>query len=462
MTDTQPKIILLSFLALMFFNVTAGDTPNAYTYFSLTNNVTDITFPIMVKTDPGVSSDVFWSNQFSFSNGQTSYIGMQRNGGGESQILWSVWNVSQYKQDGSQTSWCQKFGGEGTGISCRILYNWSEGHVYNFHIYKAPTVGWYSASFDDIDVAGKLIKRIKLGSIKINSDSIQEESIGWVEYFEWNSPRSRCGTHPYSQALFMKPYGHNAEGKIITARITGQKASTNCNASVEAVKNGGLETLGIGNSIRTQVSSEKFKNFCISSTTVLSDNAPVNLVVCKRNVNDLDQALSYGSKNKLYFAYNYCLDAQEDGQIVVRTCRKTPDQQWTLDSKGRITNVLYNKNIEARNNSLVLAKTENKPAQIFDIGHLSHRYKDGLFDKVTVINKGGYVLAVSYYGLDDNGNIVSKYISFPVLQKRDLIVSNDSKINLWAILGKSTSLIAKSGTITCYGTTIIGFKCVYN
>jgi len=355
-----------------------GQTPGTYTSFILPSEVKDITFPIKIEVDPGVSSDTFWSNQFAFDNNHTAYIGMQRDGGNKSIFLWSVWGVSDYRQDGSLGSWCQRHTEDQGGISCRISYPWAANHTYLFHVFPSSPQGWYSASIDDIDGQGNKITTLNLGSIKIGASGISSETIGWVEYFEWNNNRTVCRDNPYSQALFYYPYGHDAHGNKIHAKISGHSLSGTCQSMAKSstVGDGGLERLAIGNSTRHQIHLKDNKTLCIDSNGGLIENTSIQLYHCKKNTDDLNQALTYSADDTLHFTYDYCLAVLPNHQVIVRTCQSAPEFKWELDPDGHIINEKYHLSINGYTSSpLYLSKTANVSNQLFDTTALRKRYK---------------------------------------------------------------------------------------
>ncbi|MET8517022.1 DUF3472 domain-containing protein [Streptomyces sp. NPDC005077] len=112
-----------------------GTTPGTYTNYSFSGApvLTEVTWSTTVLHDPGYTANVFWSHQFGFNQGNGAYLGMQSNGGSSRVLLFSVWDVSEATA-GSTGSWCQSFGGEGEGMSCRMNLDWTAGHTYSFKV----------------------------------------------------------------------------------------------------------------------------------------------------------------------------------------------------------------------------------------------------------------------------------------------------------------------------------------
>ncbi|GAX77224.1 hypothetical protein CEUSTIGMA_g4670.t1 [Chlamydomonas eustigma] len=98
-----------------------------------------------VTLDPGASSSYYWSLYTFFSanvpvsgvslpNDAGAYMGLQTNGNHKS-IIFSVWNGVEGTPNtspagkalnhatGTMTSYCDSFGGEGTGYHCFYIYN---------------------------------------------------------------------------------------------------------------------------------------------------------------------------------------------------------------------------------------------------------------------------------------------------------------------------------------------------
>lgn len=291
----------------------AGDTPGSYSNFSFdgVTGLSDVAYTITVQQDPGAQSQVYWSNQVSFTNGRGGYAGMQTNAGPDRLFLFSVWDTTEYRV-GSAGSFCQRFGGEGEGISCRMWHTWTAGHSYRFH-YRAEGSGWIGLTVTDTTSGTSF----KLGSILVGADRLSPGSVSWVEYYRWSDSRSSCASEPYSRARFEAPTGNDG---TLRARITSTSEST-CQDMV-TVTNGGdhsVHTNGIGNSVMGPLTG-------IAGKCADVDGAAVILHTCHGGA---DQAwvLAYDGtiRSKLFT----CLDAST-GQAASATCTGAAGQKWTV------------------------------------------------------------------------------------------------------------------------------------
>ncbi|MEV4166319.1 DUF3472 domain-containing protein [Nonomuraea dietziae] len=102
----------------------------------------------------------------------------------------------------SHGSWCETFGGEGEGMSCRIWHTWTPGQTYRFH-YRAEGGGWWGMTVTNTSTNAQF----KLGSIRVGADTMSPGSVSWAEYYRWSDPRSSCATEPYSRARITAPVG---------------------------------------------------------------------------------------------------------------------------------------------------------------------------------------------------------------------------------------------------------------
>ncbi|MCA9773474.1 MAG: DUF3472 domain-containing protein [Myxococcales bacterium] len=163
---------------------------------------------LTIEADPGTAAALFWSHQFHFQGGDGGYIGLQTSGniGGVpvgKMALVSIWQALGGLA-GSPGSVCQTFGGEGTGWSCRIPYDWQEGRTYRLRLWEyccAETPGaaeWWTGSVTDLTTGVETI----LGRIQVPGgwDWIDGVNSGtWVEYY---GSVPTCDDIPYSVGRF--------------------------------------------------------------------------------------------------------------------------------------------------------------------------------------------------------------------------------------------------------------------
>ncbi len=278
-----------------------GTTPGTYTNYSFsgTPTLTDVTWSTTVLHDPGHTANVFWSHQFGFNVGDGAYVGMQTNGGSSRTFLFSVWGVTQATV-GSSGSWCQDFGGEGTGMSCRMNQEWTAGHTYTYTV-AAEGGGWFGATVKDTTTGTSF----KLGSILTPATAIATGGmVDWTEYFESNDTRATCYDQPFSDARFGLP---TANGGTVTASVSGTSNNGNACASMtrtDVVSGGTVQNLATGNSVRGPITGLGSK--CVDPYAGISDGTSADLYQCSGNAN---QAFVRGADGSLRLPSNYCLTA---------------------------------------------------------------------------------------------------------------------------------------------------------
>ncbi|WP_406283257.1 ricin-type beta-trefoil lectin domain protein [Streptomyces sp. NBC_00209] len=310
-----------------------GTTPGTYTRYSFAGEpkLTEVTWSTTVLHDPGYRANVFWSHQFGFDKGNGAYVGMQSNGGSKRTLLFSVWDVSEAKP-GSAGSWCQGFGGEGEGMSCRLHLDWTAGHRYTFRI-AAEGDGWFGATVTDTATS----TAYRLGSIKTPATVISPTGmVDWTEYFEWNDSRATCYDQPFSDARFGVPTGNGG-------KVTGAVASTTNNGNAcapmtrtDTAKRATVQNLGVGNSVRGAVEGPGGR--CLTSEDGVKDGAVAGLRACK---NAKNQSWVRAADGSLRLPSDYCLST-EGALVGVKDCAGTgaggavtdAARQWTYDDSA--------------------------------------------------------------------------------------------------------------------------------
>ncbi|RLU86347.1 hypothetical protein CTZ27_25615 [Streptomyces griseocarneus] len=310
----------------------ASDTPGTYTNYSFpggAKGLSDVTFRTTVTKDPGRAANVFWSHQFGFTKGNGAYTGMQANGPGEKRMfLFSVWDATEAKP-GSAGSYCVDFGGEGEGKSCRITYDWQQGHTYRTRVAHEGN-RWFGVTVTDETTGGSF----KLGSIRAASDRISPDGmVDWTEYFEWSDSRASCSDQPYSQARFGLPEADNGKVK---AKISGTSASRSCpNASrIDVNSTGSVQSNAMGNSVRGPVTEPGGKAVTGTSGTV---GRPA--VLARPTGNDNQQWVLGKDKALHLMKSGMCLDVAEGGTrngtpVLVYDCTGGANQQWVRSGSG--------------------------------------------------------------------------------------------------------------------------------
>ncbi|MFJ3089426.1 ricin-type beta-trefoil lectin domain protein [Streptomyces sp. NPDC086838] len=314
-----------------------GTTPGTYTDYSFSGApvLTDVTWSTTVQHDPGYRANVFWSHQFGFDKGNGAYLGMQSNGGSKRTLLFSVWDVSEAKA-GSTGSWCQSFGGEGEGMSCRMNLDWTAGHRYTFTV-AAEGDGWFGATVADTATGASY----KLGTIKTPASAISPSGmVDWTEYFEWNDPRATCYDQPFSDARFGVPTGN---GGTVTASVSSTSNSGNACASMtrtDVSAGATVQNLAVGNSVRGAVTGQDGK--CLDALGGVADGVAADLYRCSGGAN---QAWVRAADGSLRLPSDYCLTADGTGNgaaVRVRDCAGTGTggavtdaaRQWTYSTSA--------------------------------------------------------------------------------------------------------------------------------
>ncbi len=92
---------------------------------------------LTIDIDPSIQSAYYWAHSLYFKNEEIGYMGLQTNGCMQGEwvgkmAIFSMWDALE-AEPGPGAS-CEWFTGEGEGWSCRIKYNWVEGHKYCLRI----------------------------------------------------------------------------------------------------------------------------------------------------------------------------------------------------------------------------------------------------------------------------------------------------------------------------------------
>ncbi|MFC5723914.1 RICIN domain-containing protein [Streptomyces gamaensis] len=323
----------------------ASDTPGSYTNYDFprsTTGLSNVTFRTTVTKDPGRAANVFWSHQFGFTKGNGAYTGMQANGPGEKRtFLFSVWDATEARP-GSQGSYCVDFGGEGEGKSCRIKYDWQEGHTYRTRVANEGN-RWFGVTVTDETTGGSF----KLGSIRAASDRISPDGmVDWTEYFEWNDSRASCYDQPYSQARFGPPEGDNGKVK---AKVSSTSASNSCpgTSRIDVTNGGSVQSNAVGNSVRGPVTGPAGK--VIDASGGARGGTPA---VLRPPTGRDNQQWVLGKDKALHLMTSgMCLDVAENGTgngtpVLVYDCNGGDNQKWVKDN-GRLRNPASNRCLTA-------------------------------------------------------------------------------------------------------------------
>ncbi len=156
---------------------------------SPTGTYTDVTFPdvdggydelawsVTVRTDPSPDG-YFWSHQFGLVGGEQAYCGLQTYNAelGGKVAIFSIWRALGAR--GPQ--FAATFGGEGTGFSARIRYEWRVDVTYRLTVRRAEA-GWWRAEVAD-PISGRTDE---IGEIEVDRawGGIASRSVMWSERY---------------------------------------------------------------------------------------------------------------------------------------------------------------------------------------------------------------------------------------------------------------------------------------
>jgi hypothetical protein len=323
-----------------------GSTPGTYTNYSFAGGGTlsEVTFGITVRSDPG-RGNVFWSNQFGFSNGVGGYLGMQRHRDGGGMFLFSLWDATGGTPGGSGT-YCQTFSEGGSGYTCRLDRAFVAGHHYTYRIAPGAS-GWYTATIADVTAGTSFV----LGSLQVGAGATIDTGgmVDWVEYFDWNNSAATCADEPYSAAFFDLPTGLRS-GSRVTATVSGTSVSSTCASasSVTPQTGGSLQRDAIGNSSSGSITG--IGGRCVDITGGSSaDGTPIELWSCTGGNNQNWVRASDGTVHALF----RCLTANGTGNgapVVLSSCTGGAGQQWTA-SNGALVNPASGRCLDATGGS---------------------------------------------------------------------------------------------------------------
>lgn len=340
----------------------AGETPGTYSYWSFegATGLSDATYGITIDEHPGQQSQIYWSNQVSWNNGPGGYAGMQTNADQDKNLfLFSVWDVFE-AEPGSEGSWCERFGGEGEGMSCRIWHEWTPGQTYRFR-YQHEGGGWWSMRVRNTSTDQSFV----LGRIKVGAQRLAPDSVSWVEYYRWSDPRSSCLTEPYSSAHFDLPVG-NGGGRTATVSDTRENTCPgfpNGGTDVVVGASAVTHTLGIGNSVMGPITRSGGKCADVDGGSD-ADGTPVLLYGCHGGGNQAWVLANDGTVRSKLFA---CLDAGRSG-VFITECGQANSQRWKVEA-GQLVNAASGKCLATKGGGiadgtrLVMAVCDGSPAQ---------------------------------------------------------------------------------------------------
>jgi hypothetical protein len=181
------------------------------------------------RTDPSPVG-YFWSHQVGIVGGEAAYFGLQTRGAAPTGkiAIFSVWNAV----DAEGPVHAAPFGGEGTGMTVRIPYQWAPGRPESLAI-RTDGGGWWRA-----EVGDQLVGRIRVDP---SWRGLTPTSIMWTERYA--PPLHRCADMGHAVAWFGAP---RADGDVAPVRHRNHLGThRGCpGASVYDVEGGVVQVMG--------------------------------------------------------------------------------------------------------------------------------------------------------------------------------------------------------------------------
>lgn len=334
------KSLFIVFCVLLFpWLVHAGEVPGSYATYKWDASVTGLTsvdYQITVQIHPGERSNVRWATQFGLV-GSTSrgYAGMENTAKDGTLFVFSVSGATQF-QPGSPGSSCMVVNGAQARVTCRLPYNWTMEHNYQFHV---AYVGgqWLSVTVTD----PYSNQTVNLGSILTDATSISPQGMaGRTKYLEANSPNANCYNQPYTDTIFNAPTGN---GGAYSATVAKAGVDANCAnyGSVSTNPTGTEQFNLLHNTKRGTVENGGVSNVCIAAGDGRTSNTTVTSTTCDYHAEG--QAWVLGSDDTMRLQSNLCMDVVDatssNPQMVIDACNDSASQQWVSGEGNTLQHV---------------------------------------------------------------------------------------------------------------------------
>ncbi|MEU8569778.1 DUF3472 domain-containing protein [Streptomyces pathocidini] len=190
-----------------------------------------LAFPLKVISQPNAPG-YYWAQQYYFKSGQVGYIGLQpRTDSGIA--IFSVFG------SGTSTSHpnCRTGADGGSGTSCSVTYPYVKGRWYQLEIIQTGTNNWTGYV---VDTSTNVWTTIGSWNVSSSAGLLRPSGVGFVEYFK---SVADCGSIPYGQAVFGKPFVSPEPG---TGTNTSAYAYGPCKANASYTLSGGEVTMTSG------------------------------------------------------------------------------------------------------------------------------------------------------------------------------------------------------------------------
>jgi hypothetical protein len=163
----------------------------------------EMRWELQPRSDPSPVG-YFWSHQVGLVGGDGAYLGLQTRGSEPTGkiAIFSIWGAI----DAESPEYAAPFGGEGTGMSVRIRYQWAPNRSERLVI-RAGGSGWWQAEVDNM-----IIGRIRVDP---RTGGLAPTSIMWTERYA--PPLRSCAELGHAVAWFgtpladggVQPLGHH-------------------------------------------------------------------------------------------------------------------------------------------------------------------------------------------------------------------------------------------------------------
>ena len=159
---------------------------------------------------------VFWAHQVWMRDGPVAYLGLQNQGNLPDRLgklaIFSIWDATR-----ARGAHCQRFGGEGVGLSCRVPYEWVVGHSYRLRLWATTREAegqWWGAWVIDLRSGDETF----IGEIRapLGAGWIESNTVSFTEYFGGSLPNSV--ELPPSRVHWQQP---TADNGTVTPRFGG-------------------------------------------------------------------------------------------------------------------------------------------------------------------------------------------------------------------------------------------------
>lgn len=269
---------------------------------------------LTIDSAPNPLGYYYWSKYVWFTDGNGAYYGLQTNGLINGQwvgkmVIFSLWNAKDYKA--GTKSYCEKFTHEGEGYSCRMKYNWQQGHKYRLRIWYMND-SWWAFYIKDLNTGTEEY----LGQIKATTSSLIKNFAVFSEYF---MSVNACEEVPYAKVTFSDP---TANGGTYKAKFSGQLLHKTCkNVKVVASDNKLIAETGGKMSVKTLTS------LSISGPASVNENASASYTATAWFSDGTSQNITSSGTWIENSSYTY-FDSYTKGKLITNSV--TSNQSVTL------------------------------------------------------------------------------------------------------------------------------------